>query len=118
MQDETLGEFEQLALLGVVRLGNVAYGAAVQQELEKTAGRSVSIATIYVTLIRLEKKGLVVSWRSDPTPVRGGKSRRFFRITSEGADALKTSRNVMNSMWAGLEGGRDLVSRPGAVRRP
>lgn len=117
MEKEALGEFEQLALLAVVRLGNVAYGAAIQQELERTANRSVSIATVYVTLVRLEKRGLAVSWLSDPTPVPGGKARRFFRVSSEGAAALTAARQVMNRMWAGLEG-RDLSARPGSVRAP
>jgi DNA-binding PadR family transcriptional regulator len=114
MVQETLGEFEQLALLAVVRLSNLGYGAAIQQELERTANRSVSIATIYVTLVRLEKRGLAASWLSDPTPVPGGKSRRFFRVTPEGAAALNAARAVMNRMWTGLEG-RDLSARPGRV---
>jgi DNA-binding PadR family transcriptional regulator len=79
MNRETLGQLEQLLMLAVARLGAEAYGAAIQRMLEETAGRSASIATIYVTLVRLEKKGYVRSRREGPTPVRG--KRGYFRST-------------------------------------
>lgn len=107
----SLGDFEQLTMLAVARLGDGAYGAAIRQELEDVAHRSVSISTVYVTLVRLEKKALVASWRSDPTPVRGGKAKRFFRLTPDGAAALREAREAANRMWWGLESSPDLGLR-------
>jgi DNA-binding PadR family transcriptional regulator len=99
MTRETLGQLEQLLMLAVARLGDEAYGAGIQQMLEETAGRSATIATIYVTLVRLEKKGYVESRREEPTPVRGGKSKRCFRLTPKGVEALKESRAALEKMW-------------------
>jgi len=86
-------------MLAVARLGAEAYGAALQKMLEETAGRSASIATIYVTLVRLEKKGYVTSRREGPTPVRGGKAKRYFRLTPKGVEALKESHAALERMW-------------------
>ena len=102
-QAPSLGEFEQLTMLAVARLGEQAYGAAIRQELEDVARRSVSISTVYVTLVRLEKKALVCSTRSDPTPVRGGKAKRYFRLTRAGVAALREARAAANRMWRGLQ---------------
>jgi len=99
MTRETLGQLEQLLMLAVARLGDEAYGAAIQKMLEETAGRSAGIATIYVTLVRLEKKGYVRSRREGPTPVRGGKAKRYFRLTPKGVEALKESYGALERMW-------------------
>lgn len=101
---DRLGEFEQLALLAVLRLGEDAHGARVQAELEGTAGRSASISAIYITLTRLEQKGLVRSWLGEPSDVRGGKARRFFAVEADGLSALNASRDTLLKMWDGLEG--------------
>ena len=98
-----LGEFEQLALLAVQRLGADAYGARIQKELEETAGREASISAIYITLTRLEQKGLVASWMGEPSDARGGKARRYFRVEPEGLRALYDSRSGLLSMWNGIE---------------
>lgn len=103
-KSDHLGEFEQLALLAVMRLGDAAHGARIQAELESTAGRGASISAIYITLTRLEDKGLVSSWMGEPTAERGGKARRFFKVLPEGVAALDRSRSRLLSMWAGLEG--------------
>lgn len=100
---ERLGEFEQLALLAVMRLGEDAYGARVQEELEAVAGRDASISQIYITLTRLESKGLVSSWMGAPERVRGGKARRYFRVEAAGAVALTEARSRLLAMWDGLE---------------
>jgi len=99
MTRETVGQLEQLLMLAVARLGDEAYGAAIQKMLEETTGRSASIATIYVTLVRLEKKGYVRSRREGSTPVRGGKAKRYFRLTPRGVEALKESRVALERMW-------------------
>ena len=97
-----LSEFEQLALLSVLRLGDDANGAAIRRDLEQTAGRSVAVATIYVALSRLEKQGLVRSWMSDPTPVRGGKARKYYALEPSGIRALRESKKTLELMWEGV----------------
>lgn len=98
-----LGELEHLTLLGVLRLGEDAYGARIRTELEETAHRAVSIATVYVTLVRLEKKGFLRSEQSDPTPVRGGKAKRCYEVTMNGAAALREARGALDRMWEGVD---------------
>ena len=83
-----LGEFEQLILLALVRLGPDAYGATVRREIEEHAGREVSISAVYTTLERLEQKGLVRSRIGEPTPERGGRRRRHFELLPLGARSL------------------------------
>lgn len=111
-KNDNLGEFEQLALLAVMRLGDGAYGASIQEELDRTGGRSAAISSIYITLTRLEDKGLVRSQMGEPTPERGGKPRRYFRLCPSGIEALKTARGRLLSMWEGLE--QDLDASVGA----
>ena len=96
-----LREFEQLVLLSVLRLGEDAYGGRIRADLEETAHRSVSIATIYVALSRLERRKLVRSWMSDPTPVRGGKSKKYYEVEAEGKRALREARATLERMWKG-----------------
>ena len=96
------GDFEQQVLLAAWRLGSRAYGASVREELEVRAGREVAQGAVYVTLVRLEKKGLVRSRLSDPTPVRGGKAKRYFEITPQGIAGVQSARQAMDSLWDGL----------------
>lgn len=102
-----LGELEELALLAVFRLGKEARGARIREILRRDAGRRASISTIYVTLMRLEEKGLVRSWMGEPTGERGGKAPRFFEIRPAGVAALEYVRNVRGRMWAGVEEARE-----------
>ena len=97
-----LGEFEQLVLLALLRLGDDAYGMSVRRELQDTAGREVTFGTVYGTLDRLEEKGYVSSVSADPEPVRGGRSRRYFRIEPAGEVALSRARDMMDRMWDGV----------------
>ena len=97
-----LGDLEELVLLGVLRLEGEAYGASIRDELENEAGRSVSISTVYVTLMRLEEKGLARSWMGEPTGERGGKAKRYFSVTPEGIQALEATREVRERMWSGI----------------
>ena len=99
---KTPGDFEQQVLLAAWRLGSRAYGASVRKELEVRAGREVAQGAVYVTLVRLEKKGLLRSRLSDPTPVRGGKAKRYFEITPQGITGLQSARQAMDSLWDGL----------------
>ncbi len=102
-KNDNLGEFEQLALLAVMRLGEDAYGARIQEELDGTARRPAAISSIYITLTRLETKGMVRSRLGTPTEERGGKARRYFQLEPAGVDALRGSRGRLLSMWNGLE---------------
>jgi DNA-binding PadR family transcriptional regulator len=98
-----LGEFEQIVLLALLRLGPDAYGTTIRQEIEDRSSRRVSISAVYTTLDRLEQKGLVRSWVGGPTPQRGGRRRRHFDLTVNGARALKHAHKAYAAMIAGLE---------------
>jgi DNA-binding PadR family transcriptional regulator len=100
-----LGELEQIAMLAVLRLGSDAYGGAIQRELETRAGRRLSIATIYVTLTRLETKGLVASALAEGGGERGGRAKRVFRLEPAGLAALRRARETLAQMWDGLDAG-------------
>ena len=98
-----LGEFEQLVLLALVRLGDEGYGANVRREIETRAGRKLAISAVYTTLERLEQKGFVRSWIGDPTPQRGGRRRKYFALLPLGARALRIAYKSFSGMTAGLE---------------
>lgn len=93
-----LGEFEQVVLLAVARLGDDAYGMRIRREIEARAGRSASIGAVYATLDRLEAKGYVQA-RDENT---GGRARRFFVLAPAGLAALESARDLQARMWAGL----------------
>jgi DNA-binding PadR family transcriptional regulator len=105
MSSDLPSNFEQQVLLAVWRLGEDAYGSTIRDELERRTQRSVSQGAVYTTLIRIEKKGLLRSRMSDPTPVRGGKAKRFFEITAEGREGVEAARSVMERLWQGLRDG-------------
>jgi len=99
---EYLGEFEHMVLLAVLRLDEQAYGVTVRREIEARTRREVSIGAIYATLDRLEAKNLVQSRVGDPTPERGGRSKRFFRVTARGVSAVKHTHRALRSLTEGL----------------
>jgi DNA-binding PadR family transcriptional regulator len=103
MSYQPLGEFEQMVLLAILQLEGDVYGVPVVEEIERRTGRSVSRSAVYVTLRRLEQKGLLSSWMSDPTPERGGKPRRCVKVEPEGLRLLRESRRAMDGMWRGLD---------------
>ena len=99
-----LGEFEQLLLLAIARLGDRAYGLDIARELEDRAGRVVSRGALYTSLDRLEDKGLL-RWKvASGTAARDGLPRRAYTVTPAGVAALRASRDVLQRMWRGLEG--------------
>lgn len=98
----SLGDLQQLTMLAVARLGQDAYGAAIRSELRSVAGRSVSVPTIYVTLVRLEEQGLVESSESPREPGQGGRARRVFRLTESGWAELENARASVARMWEGV----------------
>ena len=97
-----LGEFEHIVLLALLRLEDRAYGVTVRQEIEFRTEREVSIGAVYATLDRLETKGYVRSRRGDPTPERGGRSKRFFRVTPKGVAAVNRTQLALLNMTEGL----------------
>jgi len=98
-----LGEFEHIVLLALMRLGDRAYGVSVRQEIATCINRDVSVGAIYATLDRLEAKGYVTSSMGEPTAKRGGRPKRFFRVTAKGMSALDRARRALLSMSKGLK---------------
>jgi DNA-binding PadR family transcriptional regulator len=101
----SLGEFEHMVLLAVMRLGeDSAYAVAVLDELERCTGRSIARGSVYITLDRLESKGYLKSWLADPTAERGGRSKRYYMLRPRAVEALRESRRALVALWSGLEG--------------
>jgi PadR family transcriptional regulator, regulatory protein PadR len=100
-----LGDFEQLVLLGVLRLElrDAAYGAAIRQEIHARSGRDVSINAVYTTLDRLESKGFLKSWIGEPTAQRGGRRRKFYALRPTGVAALRQAYRAFTAMADGLQ---------------
>jgi len=106
---EYLTDFELMILLAILRVGDEAYGVPVAREIEGTGGRSVVLGAVYAALDRLEANGLVSSALGDPTPARGGRAKRFFRVTPAGLKAVRQTRRALTRLWEGvaqLDGGR------------
>lgn len=100
-QRDLLGQFEQMVLLAAARLGPDAHGMAIHDEILEATGRDVSIPALYVTLSRLEKKGLVSA--EVQAAADGGRSRKCYRVEPEGAEALTKSKAMLDELWNGVE---------------
>ena len=98
-----LHDFELVVLLAVLGLGHDAYPVSIRDAIEERTRRKVSRPAVFITLERLERKGFVTSRYGDPTPVRGGRAKRFFRATASGIAAAKETLHLMQSMTAGLD---------------
>ena len=103
MAREYLGEFEVIVLLALVRLGPNAYGVPIRHEIETRARRQVTVGALYRTLDRLEAKGYITSWFGDPSPERGGRAKRYFRVESAGIESLRQTEAEMAAMWDGVD---------------
>jgi DNA-binding PadR family transcriptional regulator len=90
---------ETAVLLAVAHLGDGAYGAAVRRDVSERRGHDYAVGAIHTALQRLEDKGLVASRMGDPLPVRGGRARRYFRLTAAGAAALDHARTASRQLW-------------------
>ena len=95
---DRLGRFEELVLLALVRLRENAYGVTIRRESADRTGRDVSFGAVYTTLDRLERKGYVLSRMGDPTPERGGRAKKYFRLEAPGIRALNESRETVARM--------------------
>ena len=113
---EGLGEFEQLVLLAVLRLGEEAYAPEVARDLEDSIGRSVTRGALYSTLNRLESKGLLEWQAEDPGERRRGHIRRRFEVTSDGFLAVRERRRNLLTLWDGIDWDLAESSAPGADR--
>lgn len=102
MTSSSLGEFEQLVLLAILRVGDDAYGVPILEEIRVRTGRSVLRPAVYVTLRRLEEKGLVGSHMGESLPERGGRARKYYRVEPAGLTLLRESRAALRNMWEGL----------------
>jgi len=98
----TIGQFEQAVLIALVRLGSDAYGRAILNEVQRRLDREVSAGAVYSTLERLESKGLTSSRLAPGTAIRGGRARRYFVLTAEGAEALNDAKRANDLLWRGL----------------
>lgn len=103
MSRNSLGEFEHLILLAVLRLSDEAYGVSIIDELERRTAREVSQAATYIGLKRLRDKGLLTSRLADGSPERGERARRYFTVTPHGLERLRESASALFSMWEGLD---------------
>lgn len=101
-KDKFLGEFEQFVLLAILKLAEDAYGSKVRQLLSESIGRDVTIGALYTTLDRLEGKGLLQSRIGEATSERGGRAKKYFKVTAQGQSALKRSKQALHSLWKGL----------------
>ena len=99
---EYLGNFELMLLLAVLRLDEDAYGVTIASELEERTGREVVVASVYATLERLQERGLVTSSLGDSTPERGGRAKRYFRITAAGLHDVRDAKRDLVNLWKGL----------------
>ena len=98
-----LGEFELLVLMALLRLGNGAYGASIRRDIEERTVRDVAIGTVYMTLARLEEKGMICSYLGNPGNHRGGRRRRHYLMDTPGQRALGRAYRTLKSMGEGIE---------------
>ena len=99
----SLGEFEHVVLLVLIRLGDDAYGMSVRATIHELIKRDISIGAIYTTLERLQNKGYVKSRMGESTAKRGGRAKKYFSVTGKGREALKDTRANLKVLWQGIQ---------------
>lgn len=102
MAPTLLTDFELMILLAVLRADDDAYGVVIARDIERTARRSVLLGAVYAALERLERNGLVVSKLGEPTATRGGRAKRYFRVTPQGLRAVKDTRRALVALWTNV----------------
>ena len=98
-----LSRIEEIILLSVWRLGDEAYGMAIREEVIRATGKKWLLGAIYGPLGRLHKNGYVLTYKGDPTPERGGRSKVYYRLSREGIKALREIQRVNAVIWDGIE---------------
>src|ERR1700747_2120789 len=101
---DQFGNFELMVMLTLMRLGDNAYGVPISEELEKRTGRDVAIGSVYAALERLEEKGFVASSLGEATPERGGRAKKYFRVTARGLKEVRETRRALVKLWRDLPG--------------
>jgi PadR family transcriptional regulator PadR len=96
---KTLGEFERAVLLAILHIGDESYGVNIRLQLEKALKRKISFGAVYTTLDRLLEKGFLSSYSGDPTPERGGRAKKFFKVEAAGRKALERARRTHDAIW-------------------
>ena len=102
MSCKVLGNFELMVMLAVIRLGDAAYGVPISKAIEESTSREVLIGSVYAALERLEEKGFVASEVGESTPERGGRAKRYFRITEKGLRQVRHTRSALIKLWQGI----------------
>lgn len=102
MARDILGGFELQVLLAVMRLGTDAYGVPIADTIEAASGREVAAGSIYITLDRLEEKGLVTSRLGESTPERGGRAKTYFQVSGKGLRAVRQAQRTLVTLWSGI----------------
>jgi DNA-binding PadR family transcriptional regulator len=102
MSRESVGHFELLVLLALLRHGDEAYGVPIARAIEQSTGKRVVLASVYNTLERLETKGLVRSTVGQPTPERGGRAKRYFSVTNAGLAEVRSAKKALTTLWRGI----------------
>jgi DNA-binding PadR family transcriptional regulator len=111
MARHLLTDFELMILLATLRTGEEAYGVRIADEIERTGGRTVVLAAVYAALDRLERNRLVTSSLGEPTPERGGRAKRYFRVTARGVRAVKQTQDALTALWTDVPQLRALKER-------
>jgi PadR family transcriptional regulator len=101
-QRDSLGNFELMVMLAVIRLGDGAYGVPISVEIETRSGREVAVGSVYAALERLAEKGFVTSALGEATPERGGRAKRYFRATAKGLREVRGTQRTLVSLWKDL----------------
>jgi PadR family transcriptional regulator PadR len=99
MKGTHLGEFEEIVLLSVAILADGAYGNSIKEEIKKRLGRNPSIGALHSSLNRLEEKGFLESLEGETTPERGGRRKRYYKVTKAGVRALQQAKDIRDGMW-------------------
>jgi DNA-binding PadR family transcriptional regulator len=105
-----LSRTEEMILLSVFTLGEKAYGLAIRGHLNEVSGKRFSVGAVYVPLERLEDKGMLLSHEAEPTPERGGRSKRYYRLTAKGKEALEEIRVLHAALWKGYASSEEAQS--------
>jgi DNA-binding PadR family transcriptional regulator len=93
---------EEILLLTVHQLGAEAYGVSIKSKVEETLEKYVSVGAIYVPLDRLAKRGLLKTWQGDPSPERGGRSKKYYKLTQAGINILKETKRLNDLLWVNV----------------
>jgi DNA-binding PadR family transcriptional regulator len=98
----SLGTADLMILLVLMRLGDEAYGVTIAREIEETGGRMVALASVYATLDRLVERGFAVSELGEPTAARGGRAKKYFKITGKGVREVRAAKQSLTKLWKNL----------------